>query len=301
MPPVPALVCVGNITIDDAVLPDGRRQDMCLGGDALYAALAARLFERDVAMLTAIGAGLPPAAATAMARAGFPPDAQPQRNAPTIRNMVAYDDSGGRDWTLLTDPRDFDALSIYPDDVLEEHAAAAAFMVAAMSLESQARLTPWLRESTEATIYLDVQEDYIPGNEERVLRFVSSSHVFLPSEEEVRRLLHTEDWEKAARMLSATGPETVVIKRAALGSLVYESATDQMVEVPAYPADVVDSTGAGDAFCGAFAAVHQQTGDAVRAARAGAVAAAVGISGYGTSALLAASASGAARRLSAWR
>lgn len=300
MTSVPALVCVGNITIDDAVFPDGRRQDLCLGGDALYAALAARLFEPDVAMLAPVGADLAPVAATAMARAGFPPDRQPQRDAPTIRNVITYDHSGGRQWTLLTDPGDFDVLSVHPDDVSEPLRSAAAFMVAAMSLDSQVRLVPWLRQNTDATVYLDLQEDYIPGSEERVLEFVASSHVFLPSEEEVRRLLHTEDWERAARMLSAAGPDTVVIKRAGLGSLVYESATDRVVEVPAHCADVVDSTGAGDAFCGAFAAVHRQTGDAVLAARAGAVAAAIGISGYGTSALLAASSAEAVQRLSAW-
>jgi len=298
--PAPPLVCVGNITIDDAVLPDGWRQDMCLGGDALYAALAARLFEPGTVMLAPIGADLPPDAGSAMARAGFSPQQQPQRNAATIRNVVSYDLCGGRHWTLLTDPRDFDVLSVYPEDVSAELAAAPAFLVAAMSLESQARLTPWLRANTEAVLYLDLQEDYIPGNEERVLEFVGSSHVFLPSEEEVRRLLHTEDWDEAARRLASVGPSTVVIKRAGLGSLVYEAEADRVVSVPAFPAAVVDSTGAGDAFCGAFAAVHQQTGSASQAARAGAVAAAICISGYGTSALLSASPEQALQQMSAW-
>lgn len=296
----PALVCVGNITIDDAVLPDGRRQDMCLGGDAFYAVLAAALFEPDVAMLAPIGVDLPPDAAASMTRAGYPPAEQPQRQAATIRNVVSYDSAGGRRWQLLNNADDFDVLSVYPQDVAPALLEAGAFLVSAMSLASQSSLTPWLRESTGATVYLDLQEDYIPGNEEQVLELVASAHVFLPSEEEVRRLLHTEDWAGAARALAARGPEVVVVTRAERGCLVYETATDRVVEVPAHPADVVDSTGAGDAFCGAFAAVHQRTGDVVRAARAGAVAAAIGISGYGSSALLGASAQDAARRLAAW-
>ena len=63
------------------------------------------------------------------------------------------------------------------------------------------------------------------------------------------------------------GPQVVVIKLAAAGCLV---ATRQRPEPTAVPTDVVDpvdSTGAGDAFCGAFAAEHLRSGDAVRRGR----------------------------------
>lgn len=300
MASVPKLVCIGNITIDDAVLPDGRRRDLCLGGDALYCSLAARLFEPSVAMLAPIGSDLPFAAAAAMASAGFPPDMQPQRTVSTIRNVITYDDSGGRQWDLLSAPGDFDLLSVHPDDISETMASTSAFMVSAMSLQSQTRLMPWLRANTAATIYLDLQEDYISGNEDQVLEFIAHSHVFLPSEEEVRRLLLTDDWDEAVRVLAAAGPDIIVIKRAGHGSLVFDSSVNRLVQVPAHPSDVVDSTGAGDAFCGAFAAVHQRTGDAVHAARAGAVAASIAISDYGTNALLGASTADANALLSIW-
>lgn len=39
----PRLVCFGNFTLDDIVLPGGRERPGCIGGDALYAALGARL------------------------------------------------------------------------------------------------------------------------------------------------------------------------------------------------------------------------------------------------------------------
>ena len=57
----------------------------------------------------------------------------------------------------------------------------------------------------------------------------------------------------------------------------------------------VDSTGAGDAFCGAFATEHLRSGDAKAAAAAGAAAARVAVSGAGVSALLAAVSNGADR------
>jgi sugar/nucleoside kinase (ribokinase family) len=54
----------------------------------------------------------------------------------------------------------------------------------------------------------------------------------------------------------------------------------------------VDSTGAGDAFCGAFAAEHLRSGDVYAAARVGASAARVAVGAPGIDGLLAAVASG---------
>ena len=80
----------------------------------------------------------------------------------------------------------------------------------------------------------------------------------------------------------------VVIKRAAAGCLV---ATRQRPEPTVVPTDViepVDSTGAGDAFCGAFSAEHLRNGDAYAAAEAGARAARIAVGGPGVDGLLAA-------------
>lgn len=43
---------------------------------------------------------------------------------------------------------------------------------------------------------------------------------------------------------------------------------DRPVVVPAVKVTAVDSTGAGDAFCGAFAVVRVRTGDSIEAAAA---------------------------------
>jgi ribokinase len=48
----------------------------------------------------------------------------------------------------------------------------------------------------------------------------------------------------------------------------------------------VDSTGAGDAFCGAFAAEHLRSGDVYAAAAAGAAAARIAVDAPGVSGLL---------------
>ncbi|MCC6312442.1 MAG: ribokinase [Thermomicrobiales bacterium] len=74
----------------------------------------------------------------------------------------------------------------------------------------------------------------------------------------------------AARALQALGPEAVVITLGAAGAVVLSEG--EPVRLPAPPVRVVDTTGAGDAFCGAFAARLAAGTNPITAARAGVIA-----------------------------
>lgn len=280
----PPLVCIGNITVDESVQPDGTRRE-ALGGDAIFAVLAARYVGGDAAWLAPMGDDLPEVLLDRLRAACLDPDQLPRRDLPTVRNVVTYDARGGRSWDLVAGADHFDRMSVYPADVPERYLACSDIVVLAMSLPSQLALTPWLRANSAATIYLDLEEDGVVGNEASIRELLASCDVFLPSEIEARTLTGTDDLEAAAQQFAELGPSCVVIKRAERGCLVLDRG--QLTEVPAEPVTPVDPTGAGDAFCGAFAATHLRTRDAVAAARAATTAAQFAISGYGVEALLA--------------
>jgi ribokinase len=104
----------------------------------------------------------------------------------------------------------------------------------------------------------------------------------MPSAEEVIKLTGHSDWSAAARGFAELGPALVVIKLGAEGCLIFDRTTQHEIRVPACPATVVDTTGAGDSFCGAFiAALLQDRGDIEAAARAAAVTASFAVEGYG--------------------
>lgn len=293
----PRLVCLGNLTIDDVVLPSGEELAGCIGGDALYAALAARLIEPSAEMVAPLGRDFPRAVLDRVAAAGMSFDGLVPRPEATLHNRVVYRADGGRDWTLYSSEDDFHALSPRPGDVPASFRSAAGFLVLAMTLEAQEALVSDL-EGTGATIALDPQEDYIAGHEDRLKRLIAMTDVFMPSAEEARRLLGHGDWDRAARTFADWGPGIVVVKLGAEGCLVHERDAVRSTRVPACPAVAVDTTGAGDSFCGAFmAALVGRGADPVAAARAGAAAASIAVEGWGVEPLFDATAEQISARL----
>lgn len=283
----PTLICVGNLTVDEAVSPTGARVES-VGGDALFAALAARVAGGHPVILAPLGTDAPPALLAAIRSAGTDPGSLPKRDLPVVRNVIHYDDVGGRVWELVLGEEHFEALSVYPSDVPGEVLTASGVLMSAMALRAQLELAFWLRTRTAATIYFDPQEDYIVGHEAELMDAVRACDVFLPSEVEAAALAGTGDLAVAAASFLHLGPRAVVIKRAAAGCLVATREHPEPVAIPTYEAVPIDSTGAGDAFCGAFAVEHLRGGDAYCAARVGAAAARIAIDGPGVSALLAA-------------
>lgn len=278
------LVCLGNVTIDDVVLADGTTRPGCLGGDAIYAALSARLWSAAVAPVAPVGDDWPEASLCRIEVAGLETTGMPRRALPTRRNRVVYEADGSRTWFVQSNPADFAALSPTLADIPEAYRTARCMLVLAMDLACQEALVAGLR-GHGALIALDPKEDTIAGNEARILAMLAGVDVFLPSEIEAERLVGHRDYRTAARTFAARGCRVVVVKLGARGALVYDAAGERFLEVPAAPAVVVDTTGAGDAFSGAFMAVYAQTRDVERAARAAAVSGAFAVEDFGTARL----------------
>jgi len=112
-----------------------------------------------------------------------------------------------------------------------------------------------------------------------VTRSVELSDIALPNVEEGRILTDLDEPAAILKWFADLGPRIVVLKMGAQGCLLWYDG--QVTEVPPHPVTPVDSTGAGDAFDGAFVARLVEGVSPPEAARYAAVAGALTTQGHG--------------------
>jgi sugar/nucleoside kinase (ribokinase family)/fructoselysine-6-P-deglycase FrlB-like protein len=281
------VVIIGNLTIDDVIQADGSTQMGTLGGNTVHAAAAALTWTSAVGVVARCGADFPAAAIDRLRAAGADTIGVRPVAGPTVRNWVIYEADGTRHWVYRT-PRERGAqVAPRPDDIPDTwlgQVPAPVVHVAAMPLAAATAIVRAVRERAgDAIITLDTHEDWSPGPP--AIDAARLVDVFLPSREELATLLGYDEPERAAAELTAAGAACVVVKLGADGALV--AVPDRPpVHVAASPVAVVDPTGAGDSFCGAFAAGLALGEDATSAARRGCATAAAAIGAVGSLRLL---------------
>jgi sugar/nucleoside kinase (ribokinase family) len=106
--------------------------------------------------------------------------------------------------------------------------------------------------------------------------------VFMPNDVEALRITGATDVETAARHFRAMGAGAAIITMGAAGCLIADGAGSR--RRPALPVPVVDTTGAGDAFCAGVITGHGLGWSLDDAARLGTAAAALTLQGLGSDA-----------------
>jgi len=102
--------------------------------------------------------------------------------------------------------------------------------------------------------------------------------IVFANEDEALSLFQVTDVEEATRAFAATG-KLVALTRSEKGSRIIGQG--QVVEVPAAPTTVIDTTGAGDAYAAGFLAAHARALPLAECGRWGSVAASEAISHFG--------------------
>ncbi len=118
-------------------------------------------------------------------------------------------------------------------------------------------------------------------------RLLPSVDVLLVDEDEACGITGLDDLEAAGKMLRETGPGTVVIKRGAMGAMIFDQARRFDQPATRVPEETIaDTIGAGDAFDGGFLAALLEGCDVVGAARIASTVAALSLHGHGASSAL---------------
>lgn len=306
---MPDFICLGGLRVDYLISPEGRSADGVFGGNATFAAVGARFWSRpgQAGILAKSGPSFPQGWLAQLESHGIHTGCViPITEAVDQRTFFSHFADGSRD---EGNPEShYRAIGLPLPDGLRGYSQPSAdaqeasyrplridgAAVAESCWPGQAlHCSPieWgttlscigaARRAGTPQITLDPGLWIGQRSLAEIGELLRLCDAFLPSEAEARLLFGpTASRQEMARCLAEAGVPVVVLKLGAEGSLVYQRKDDSFAAIPAAPAGVLDVTGAGDAFCGAFAVGLAETSDPVTAARWGAVAASFVIEGFG--------------------
>lgn len=268
-----------GIIIDDIVFPDGRTAMGILGGGGLHAAVGMRLWTPDVAFVSAVGSDFQPETLQAY---GLDPRHLIVTDLQTPRAWQLFEEDGRRTQIFRVPEESWHRQLVLPPTprTIPVTAKAAHFLGRGDAREEEmiaALVEAGLRISMEPIL----DETLTATEKASLLRCMQHFEIFAPSTVELALLVGQDVLADQLRRLADLGPPLVTLRQGAAGSLVYERDADRFWRVPAAPAQVVDVTGAGNAYCGGFLVGWIETADVGRAAAMAAVSAALTIEQVG--------------------
>jgi sugar/nucleoside kinase (ribokinase family) len=308
----PRFVIAGQLRRDFILLPTGEDYLDVPGGNAVYAAAGLALWEPTPppGIVARVGVDYPQEWLDRISRRGIDirgvhrlPQAVDLRSflayqelsSPIHEDPVAYFARMGKPFpkVLLGYQADHHApdsrnrlssTSLRQADLISDYLKATAAHICPIDYLTQSLLPAVLRQAGFNLVTLDPSPRYMnPSFRDHVPSLITGLTAFLPSEEEIRSLFQgrKDDLWEMAEAIASYGCEFVVIKRGERGQFVYDGSARRRWEVPAYPIQPIDPTGAGDAFSGGFLAGYRKTYDPLQAALHGNISASLAIEGHG--------------------
>jgi sugar/nucleoside kinase (ribokinase family) len=293
------LVCLGNLVVDDVVFLDGTTRMGEPGGAMLYAALGAVLWETGVAVVAPLGDDYPARALHALEHRGVDLTGLRPLGRPGLRAWLLYEATARRIVHRLGAANHVEA-SPAPCNVANRFAGARAFHLSPTPLVCQQPLIEALSARAGALLSLDPHDPVREDNLERWREALALLDIFFVSEEELQLDGVAADPQGALVRLAGGRLRYALLKRGAGGGLLYDASTQETCSWEARATQVVDPTGAGDAFAGGFLSGLLAGEDVAGALERGVVSASFAIETWGAVGLIAATPSDARQRRAEW-
>jgi len=274
-------VVVGNIIIDDIVLSDGTTRMNTLGGAGTHALMGIRVWGVTVGFVAAVGQDFPDEHWTRLAACGADLSGIRRAQLPTPRAWQLFEADGQRTEVFRTPFEDLQRLEAQPSDFPQAYAGARGAYVLC---DRPGNLHAWAEHLRHLGIHLILWEPstYLMTPQRRTdfISALSVVDIISPDLESAARLYAKTDPQELIRALHQDGARIVALRMGKQGSLVSERGGSAYA-VPICPTQVVDVTGAGNAYCGGLLVGYTETGDAYTAGLYGAVSASFAVEQFG--------------------
>ncbi|WP_020675757.1 PfkB family carbohydrate kinase [Geopsychrobacter electrodiphilus] len=239
-----SVLVVGSVALDSVATPFGAVEE-ALGGSACYFSTSASFFS-DVQLVAVIGDDFPEEHIDFLASRNIDLSGLQRSPGETFRwkGRYAYDLNEAQ--TLDTRLNVFEQFR----PVLSALHREAEYVFLA-NIDPELQLEVLQQVKKPKLVACDTMNFWIGSKREALINTLGYVDILIINEAEVRQLADEPNLIKAAEIVRAFGPKTLVVKRGEYGVLMF---TEHAVfSAPAYPLEsVFDPTGAGDTFAGGF-------------------------------------------------
>lgn len=248
-----SILVVGSVAFDSLETPSGKRTKV-LGGAATHFALAASFFT-DVRVIGVVGEDFLPEHEMVLTRRGV--DTRGIERAPGL--SFHWTGSYMKDLNVAdTLATDLNVFAEFAPKIPQEYLDSEYLFLANIDPVLQAQVRAQMPKVK--MVAGDTMNYWISAHRENLLKVLRELDVLLINDAEARMLSGETNALRAAEMVMALGPKSLVVKHGEYGATAYfsgrsfaENGTRRPFRAPGLPLhEVVDPTGAGDSFAGGF-------------------------------------------------
>jgi len=271
---MPDVVIVGSIGIDAIKTPFGTAKDI-LGGSAIYASFAAS-FSASAGVISVKGNDLADSELEFLRKRNVDLRGV-QSKGKNFRWSGEYEYDMNEAKTISTE---LNSISGFTPVIPEEYKKAKYLFLA--NIDPAIQIEAMEAMEAPKLVVLDTMNLWISTKKELLLKVIKKTNILILNESEARQLFKTPNIVKAAKYALSLGPWAVIIKKGEDGALLFTE--KEVFSCPGYPLEnVVDPTGCGDSFGGAFIGNYSKTKNLRKAIVYAAIIASFNAEGFGLS------------------
>lgn len=237
-----SVLVVGSVALDQITTPFDRAEEV-IGGAAVHFAAAASVLS-PVRLVGVVGEDYPLSRLEFLERRGVDLGGLERRAGRSFRWGGEYHyDMNTRDTTHT----ELGVFAEFRPEIPEAFRSSRWVFLGNIDPTLQATVLDQIEEPT--LVACDTMNYWIERTPEALMEVIRRIDMITLNDEEARQLSGEPNLSRAARWIQGKGPRHVVIKKGEHGAMLFSD--DAIFFAPGYPLEeVVDPTGAGDAFAG---------------------------------------------------
>ena len=242
------VIVVGTLAFDTIETPYGK-VDRVIGGSAPFASLAAKTKNVECAVVSIVGNDFPKSYLDLLISKGIDiSEVQIEKDGKSFFWSGKYHDNMNKRDTLETQ---VNVLANFDPKIPKNYTNLDILVLGNLDPKVQLSVISQFEKRPKFTM-LDTMNFWMDNTLDNLLKIISKVDLICINDEEVIQLSGCKDYKNGIKKILTMGPKYLIMKKGEYGSTLYSDKLEFFC--PSFKVKkVIDPTGAGDSFAGAFA------------------------------------------------